>query len=141
MWSRTATVQLLAKSGTYHLPRDGMKLLLRAISHACINVLSRRRVVVSLFGKEGRPLEVEDRSAREPGRILLDRELAEVIGRGLATLPVQQRAALELKSQGYSLREVAEILQVRPSNAGVLVHRARMAMEQHLARYRGGLDR
>ncbi|MDR3632185.1 MAG: RNA polymerase sigma factor [Isosphaeraceae bacterium] len=129
--------RLLAKADVYDLRVDGLKLLLAAISNACINLKTRRRGVFSLLGKEGRPAEVEDRSAREPGGSLLDRELAEAIGRGLAALPVRQRAAIELKSQGHSLQEVAEILRISPSNAGVLVHRARAAMESLLAPYLG----
>ncbi len=130
--------RLMAKAHVYDLPRDGLKLLLTAVSNACINLRSRRRSFVSLFSREGRGTEVEDRSAQEPGRRLLDRELSEAIARGLARLPVRQRAAIDLKSQGLSLQEVAEILGVSPSNAGVLVHRARAAMEEYLAPYRGG---
>ncbi len=130
--------KLLARSDKYDLRRDGLKLLLKAVSNACINLKGRRRGFTTPFGAEGWAPEVEDRSTPEPGKGLLDRELAEAVGRGLATLPVRQRAALELKSQGNSLAEVAEILGVSPSNAGVLVHRARSAMEAFLAPYRGG---
>jgi len=132
--------RLLAKADAYDLRADGLKLLITAISNACVNLKSRRRGVFSLFGGEGRPPEVEDLSAREPSGSLLDRELADAIGRGLATLPVRQRAAIELKSQGHSLREVAEILRVSPNNAGVLVHRARAALEEYLAPYLGGRE-
>lgn len=130
--------RLLAKADAYDLRVDGLKLLLRAISNACINLKSRRRGVFSLFAGEGRRPEVEDPSAREPGGSLLDGELAEAIGRGLATLPVRQRAAIELTSQGHSLRDVAEILRVSPGNAGVLAHRARAAMGAILAPYLTG---
>ena len=51
---------------------------------------------------------------------------------GLARLPPQQRAAVELKSYGYSQHEIAEILHVSPSNAGVLVHRGRQALAAYL---------
>ncbi|MHC5543881.1 RNA polymerase sigma factor [Singulisphaera rosea] len=130
--------RLLAKASVYDLPVDGLKLLLTAVSNACINLKTRRRSVFSLFRKDGRETDVEDRSVQAPGKNLLDRELAEAIASGLAKLPLRQRAALELKSQGHSLQDVAEILRVSPSNAGVLIHRARTAMEAHLAPYRGG---
>jgi RNA polymerase sigma-70 factor, ECF subfamily len=132
--------RLLARADVYDLRVDGLKLLLTAISNACVNLKTRRRGVFSLFAREGRALDVEDTSAREPGGSLLDRELADAIGEGLATLPVRQRAAIELKSQGHSLQEVAEILGVSPSNAGVLIHRARAAMEVRLAPYLGGRE-
>ncbi len=130
--------RLLAKADVYDLPSDGLKLLLTAVSHACINLKARRRFVIPLFGKEGRETEVEDRSTRQPGENLMDRELADAIARGLAKLPIRQRAAIELKSQELSLQEIADILQISPSNAGVLIHRARAAMEEYLAPYRGG---
>jgi RNA polymerase sigma-70 factor, ECF subfamily len=129
--------RLPAKTKRFNLRRDGEKLLLKSISNACINVRLRERPVVSPFATEGRPREVEDQRARDPGRNLLDLEFLDAIGRSLASLPVQQRAALELKSQGHSLLEIAEILQVSESNAGVLIHRARTAMAEQLALYRG----
>ena len=53
----------------------------------------------------------------------------------LAKLPPMQRAALELKSLGHSQQEVAEVLGVSTTNAGVLVHRARQAMARELSDY------
>jgi len=134
--------RLLSKANDYDLPRDGMKLLLKAISNASINLKTRQRFAISLFGiragGQDRHPQIEDRSVPEPSRRLLDEELALAIGHGLSRLPVPQRAALELKSQGHSLQEIAEILEVSPNNAGVLVHRARAAMETHLAPYLEG---
>ena len=127
--------RLLARAEVYDLPLDGLKLLLTAISHACINRQTRRRGIASLFGPDGRSPEVADPSAQEPGGNLLASELDEAIGRGLATLPIRHRAAIELKSQGHSLGEIAQILGITPSNAGVLVHRARAALETFLAPY------
>lgn len=49
-------------------------------------------------------------------------------------LTVEQRAALELKSMGYSLAEIARAVEVSESNAGVLVHRARRAVADYLKR-------
>ena len=50
-------------------------------------------------------------------------------------MTVAQRGALELKSLGYSLDEIAEALGTSPSNAGVLVHRARKILAERLARF------
>ena len=133
--------RLLAKVHDYDLARDGLKLLLRSVSNACINFKTRRRPTISLFGSRAGERDqaswIADRSAPDPSRRLLDQELASAIDQGLARLPVPQRAALELKSQGHTLQEIAEILEVSPSNAGVLVHRARSAMETNLAPYLG----
>ena len=66
-----------------------------------------------------------DRQAVEPVQMLIRKELEQAVEEGLSRLPVNQRAALELKSLGYSLHEIADMLAITPSNAGVLVHRAR----------------
>ena len=60
------------------------------------------------------------------------RELQAAIGSALQSLPVQQRAALELKSLGCSLSDIAKSLGVTENNAGVLVHRARKSLEKEL---------
>jgi RNA polymerase sigma-70 factor (ECF subfamily) len=73
-----------------------------------------------------------------PAERLVHKELAEAVAVGLQTLPPQQRAALELKSLGHSQQEIAEILDVSPSNAGVLVHRARQALANYLTPFLGG---
>lgn len=130
--------RLLAKQDTYDLRADGWKILLRAVSNACITFKARRRPLFSIFGPRGEAPEMPDRSARDPGGEALDRELSDAIARGLARLPVQQRAALELRSLGHSLNDVAEILEIKSSHAGVLIHRARASMEDYLAPYLEG---
>jgi RNA polymerase sigma-70 factor (ECF subfamily) len=132
--------RLLGKAHSYDLPRDGLKLLLTAISNACINLKSRRRLTWSLFSgrsDEERPIEIADRCVVQPEDHLLNEELESIIGQGLKRLPIPQRAALELKSRGHSQEEIAEILETTASNAGVLVYRARKAMEIYLSAYLG----
>jgi RNA polymerase sigma factor (sigma-70 family) len=55
------------------------------------------------------------------------------VASALATLPPNQRAAVELKGMGYSQQEIGEVLGVSTSNAGVLIHRGRQAMAELLA--------
>ncbi|MBM4048831.1 MAG: sigma-70 family RNA polymerase sigma factor [Planctomycetes bacterium] len=62
-------------------------------------------------------------------------ELRAAIAQALNSLPVQQRAAIELKSMGLSLADIGESLSVTPNHAGVLVHRARQALRQLLANH------
>lgn len=129
--------RLLQKADVYDLPRDGIKLLFRAVTNACINLNTRRRNLLSLDGfrdgQNGGGWEVADRKAEEPGRAMLGKELERAIESGLARLPVQHRAALELKSLGHSQQEIAELLEITSSHAGVLVHRARKTMAEFLA--------
>ncbi len=128
--------RLLQKATDYNLPRDGVRLLFKAVTNACINLTTRQRPALSLSarpGAEGARWELADRSAVQPERALMYRELQEAVEEGLGLLPLTQRAALELKSLGYTQQEIAEMLGVSVSNAGVLVHRARQTMATHLA--------
>jgi RNA polymerase sigma-70 factor, ECF subfamily len=131
--------RLLRKADVYDLPRDGTRLLFRAITNACIDA-SRARGPAGSYDRwadDGRPAEFEDRSAAEPWRQMESRELQEAIGRGLGELPLAQRAAIELKSMGHSLREIAEALGVTPSNVGVLIHRGRQALARRIGEFLG----
>ena len=131
-------VRLIRKRDVYDLKQDGVKLLFRAVTHACFNHNSRERQHFSLDRvglHDDRPIEVEDTRMNAPSQPLLDLELESVVASGLADLPPTQKAALELKALGHSLQEIAETLKVSASNAGVLVHRARQAMAQRLAPY------
>jgi RNA polymerase sigma-70 factor (ECF subfamily) len=132
-------VRLLQKASTYNLPRDGTKLLFKAITNACIDRNYRDRKFLSLEveadGEGSRTLTLADSRASEPHDLAVHRELEEVVAVELGRLTVAQRGALELKSLGYSLDEIAEALGTSPSNAGVLVHRARKALADQLARF------
>jgi RNA polymerase sigma-70 factor (ECF subfamily) len=127
--------RLLQKADVYDLPRDGVKILMRAVANACIDWQGRGRLRVSLgllAAADGQPA---DPRAVEPPRQAMARELGQAVEAGLAALPFAQRAALRMKSADCSLQEIAEALGVSVSNAGVLVHRARQAMSEHLAPY------
>ena len=81
--------------------------------------------------------DVVDEVMPSPVEVVEQRELLDAVGQALAGLPLAQRAALELKSMGYSLAEIGEAIEVSESNAGVLVHRARRAVANYLkASYR-----
>jgi RNA polymerase sigma factor (sigma-70 family) len=127
--------RLLCKADDYDLLRDGVKLLFRAVSNRCINQASRRQALTSLDtgGADEGPLPVEDRLAELPPEALACRELQAAIEAALARLPELQRAALELRALGQGKAEIAEVLQVSESHAGVLVHRARRALAEELA--------
>ncbi len=130
--------RLLAKAEVYDLPRDGLKILLRSITNACINLRTRRKPVFSLGPTEDQADDPPDPRAPAADEGLAHKELADAVAVALAKLPPQQRAALELKSLGHTQQEIAEILDVTPTNAGVLVHRARQALAVSLAPFLGG---
>ncbi len=120
----------------YDLLKDGEKLVFRSITNACINATTRRRDVLSLDHEsaEGATLhdEVASASAADPAEVAASRDVLRAVGRELKSLPPMQRAAVELKAMGKSLREVAESLDVSLQNAGVLVHRGRKALKERL---------
>ena len=135
-------MRLLAKAQVYDLPRDGLRLLLRAITNACINARTRRKPVLRLVraddGGEQGAEDPPDPAAASPELNLMEQELRDAVAAGLLTLSPQQRAALELKSVGHTQQEIGEILGVSPANAGVLVYRARQALAAYLAPFLGG---
>ena len=133
--------RLLQKAAVYDLPGDGLKILIRAITNAAIDLHGRQRVLRSLNagdsgdrgdGGEG---DLVDHRTEEPVAGLMMRELEAALEAGLARLPLVQRAALEMKSTGHSLQEIAETLAITVSHAGVLIHRARQSLTHSLASF------
>jgi RNA polymerase sigma factor (sigma-70 family) len=130
--------RLLAKADVYDLPADGLKLLLRAITNACINLRTRRRPWFRLVRDDDSPDDPPDPRAVPADAAAAGGELAAAVAEALARLPLQQRAAVELKALGHSQQEIAEMLSVSPSNAGVLVYRGRQALAVALAPFLDG---
>ena len=134
-------LRLLQKADVYDLLRDGTKLLYKAITNACIDRNHRERVRAEpqrgRHRERVRALRSSTREQAGPLQIVIQKELEDAVEEGMAQLPVAQRAALELKSLGYSMQEIAEALGTSPSNAGVLVHRARKALAEWLASFMG----
>jgi RNA polymerase sigma factor (sigma-70 family) len=132
-------VRLLAKADSYDLPRDGTKLLYKAITNACIDTNFRERRMLSVeiddLTEATGTASLPDKRGRDPQELAAHHELEEAVTEELGKLTVAQRGALELKSLGYSLDEIAEALGTSPSNAGVLVHRARKLMAERLSRF------
>lgn len=136
--------RLLAKADVYDLPRDGMKLLLTAITNATINLRTRRKPLFRLVRESADGTEhlddPADHQSPAPDQMAMHSELSTAVAEGLARLPPSQRAAVELKSLGYSQQEIADILQVSPTNAGVLIHRGRLALAKYLTPFLNGED-
>lgn len=125
--------RLLARAAHYDLPRDGLKLLLRSVTNACIDLRTRERALLSLdAGTDGASLAVPDRGAPDPHEAAVASELAARIETALAKLPLGQRAAIHLAALGYTLPEVAATIGTTHGNARVLVHRARKTLEAEL---------
>ena len=132
---------LLRKADVYDLPNDGVPLLMKSVTNACLKKNSRHRPMVSLNiyslveSDDRRGIEPVPSSTIEPSNIVLHAELERAIEMALGRLPENQRAAVELKGMGHSLAEIGEILEVSPANAGILVYRGRQALAKSLAPY------
>jgi RNA polymerase sigma-70 factor (ECF subfamily) len=126
--------RLLGHAARYDLPRDGRKLLFRSITNACLNLKSRDRHTQSLdqlgrdHSDDESPLQIADVSAPDPAELVMADELREAIAAGLQTLPLRQRSALELASLGYTIAEIAEMLELRADHVRVLLSRARQSL-------------
>lgn len=135
---------LLRKAADYDLLADGRKLLFKSVTNACIKRNTRRRPLLSLFfgarDEVPQPLPLADPGSAPPDERALTAELQERIADGLAALPANQRAALQLKCLDQSLEDIAEALAITPTHAGVLIHRARQALATRLAPYLKGTE-
>jgi len=126
----------------YDLPNEGEKIFFRSITNACINRTQRRRAIASLDApfEDDTPFSavVASKRAEDPVEAASAAEVREAVGRGLALLPPMQRAAVELRAMRYSLQDIARMLNVSASNAGVLVHRGRRQLAGRLAPFLPG---
>lgn len=127
--------RLVAKSKEYNLPADGTKLLFASITNACINETTRRKPMLRLVRNENENDDPPDRRIVTPDEQIMHAELSHAVADGLAELPESQRAAVELKSLGYTQVEIAEMLGVSSTNAGVLIYRGRQKLAERLASF------
>lgn len=133
--------RLLARADKYDLPRDGSKLLFKAISNACINVTTRRDPTVSLDAPTNSTdgdapslaaLALADKVGSQPEQQAMHRELEAALEAALGELPTMQRAVIELRGLGFALVDVAEMLEISDANARTLLHRGRTRLAQLL---------
>jgi len=133
--------RLIERKERYDLPRDGLKILMRSVTNACIDRKSRERMLLSIdLSGEGVAVDPADLATPDPHQEMVGRELGERIEKSMAGLPMGQRAAIHLVSLGYTLPEVAEMIGVTRVNAGVLVHRARATLKKDLGPYLPGVN-
>ena len=74
--------------------------------------------------------------ARMPLEQVLNEELASVIKEGIISLPEKYRLVIVLRDlEGFSTAETAQILNIKPSNVKVRLHRARLFLRDKLKGY------
>lgn|GEM_PF-355272 len=135
-------LRIFNKAADYDLDRDGLAILRRSIANACINLTTREHPAISINsltqantgeGIENISPDVIDDAAADPMQVAISSELQELLDRGLAALPITQRAALELRCLGHSITEISDMLDLTASNVSVLIHRARVSMAKFLS--------
>jgi RNA polymerase sigma-70 factor (ECF subfamily) len=74
--------------------------------------------------------------AKMPLEQLLNEELASVIKEGIISLPEKYRLVIVLRDlEGFSTAETAQILNIKPTNVKVRLHRARLFLRDKLRGY------
>lgn len=123
--------RLLARADHYDLPNDGEKLLFRSITNACINWTQRQRPLMRLDADS----RAAATSVDDPVQTAMLGELSDAVDEALAALPVNQRAALELRVLGHAIDEIAQTLETTAGNVRVLLHRGREQLAERLKPY------
>jgi RNA polymerase sigma-70 factor (ECF subfamily) len=111
--------------------------LFRIAAHLCSN--ERRRASARLEVVSTAPVELASPASDDPGRQAEGRQLQHAVDRALEVLPERQRAAVLLaRYEGCSMAEIAEILEISPGAAKLLLHRAREQLRRELAPFLPG---
>lgn len=116
--------------------------LYRIAYNAAMMRLRRHRVLTESLD-ETRETEDGELAPRQlvdwtavPDRLLLGRELRDVLSAALATLPESLRSVFVLRDiEGLSTAETAETLGLTETNTKVRLHRARLALRERLTGY------
>jgi RNA polymerase sigma-70 factor, ECF subfamily len=89
--------------------------------------------------RNNRQSDIDDRpdiaaAARDPLDQVQDHELAEQLAESLGQLPEQEAGVFCLRYlNGMSYRQIAKEMNIKTTNAGVILHRARTKLRQMLA--------
>jgi len=145
------------RSRVKYAPTATFKTWIFTIAHRLalneLRAVRRRRRVFSEGAASGTPADnqeapenfwsnVRDRTQPTPLESLEEKELQMLIENLLGRLPQNQRAALELKrSQDFSYKEIAEILEVSTKAVKSLLVRARERLKTEIELYLAGHSR
>lgn len=84
-----------------------------------------------LLESRGSPDQAGSHEASDPALLAERGELSDVLRSLIAHLPLLYREPLQLWSQGWSYREIAEVVERTEGNVRVLVHRAVKTLREH----------
>ena len=133
---QNALVSAYRSAGSYRGEAAVTTWLHRIVVNACLDLVRRRKV------RPADPLpEDESRHPADPADPIGSRMTALVVEQALATLPVEQRAALVLVDvHGYSVEEAAAILDCAPGTVKSRCSRGRARLLPLLAHLRNPDD-
>ncbi len=89
----------------------------------------RRRSVAALLDVDG--ASTAESSEPDPADTAERRDLHACLAAALADLPAAQREAVDLWTEGFTHREIAEIIGRKEGHVRVLVHRALKSLREH----------
>ena len=120
-----AFVRIFRSAGAFEGRSRFSTWIYRVVVNGCYDLLRRRRPTVSLDG-DGRDAAGEPAASPDPA-------LRRALEQGLRSLPPRQRSAFVLFAvEGFSHREIAEILDVSPGNSKTLVFDAKRRLARLL---------
>ena len=124
-----AFVKIFRSAGAFEGRSRFSTWIYRVVVNCCHDLRRRRRPTVPLESPESGRNEAAEAAEGAP-----DPALRRALEQGLGTLPPRQRSAFVLFAvEGFSHREVADILGVSPGNSKTLVFDARRRLARLLA--------
>jgi RNA polymerase sigma-70 factor (ECF subfamily) len=89
--------------------------------------------MIDVIRKEKRQESLDDAPAYEPSHDRNYSDLKEVLDRGLETLPEVQKTVLLLRDyEGYSYKEIGDIVNLNESQVKVYIYRARVTLKKYI---------
>ena len=112
-------------------PQNVAGWLYRTALHLALDHLKQRKRRIHYEGQASMPGATED-----PEAYVERRRRADAVRQVLAALKPEQSALLVLRSEGYRLAEIAELLALNPSSVGTMLARADEAFrKEYVKRY------
>ena len=107
------------------------KWLFTVCRNRALDLLRTSGRLKSLEELERQGLNGHGKAESDPATKAEEKELAEVLRRMVEHLPAAQREALDLWIEGFSYREIAEIVSKQEGHIRVLVHRGLTNLREH----------
>ncbi len=106
--------------------------LYRSATNAAFNALRARKRRFGMFDRIKRFERQSTAIGVDPLEVVERDETAAQVRENLAQLPERQRNALVLKAAGLKYREIAEVIEVKPSSVGQILARAERSLKKQL---------